>query len=62
VADLVRHGMELGHADDQVFGRNNSKQMNGAVGILTANAIDREELYAHAVMLALIPFLNPTLY
>jgi len=62
VADLVRQGVELGHADDQVFGRSNSKQMNGAVGILTANAVDREELYAHAVLLALIPFLNPTLY
>jgi inosine/xanthosine triphosphatase len=62
VAELVRQGMELGHADDQVFGRNNSKQANGAVGILTNNAIDREELYAHAVLLALIPFVNPKLY
>lgn len=62
VAELVRRGVELGHADDQVFGRSNSKQMNGAVGILTADAVDREELYAHAVLLALIPFLNPTLY
>jgi inosine/xanthosine triphosphatase len=62
VAELVRQGMELGHADDQVFGRNNSKQANGAVGILTSDAIDREELYTHAVLLALIPFINPTLY
>jgi inosine/xanthosine triphosphatase len=62
VAELVRQGVELGEADDQVFGRSNSKQMNGAVGILTADAVDREELYAHAVLLALIPFLNPSLY
>jgi inosine/xanthosine triphosphatase len=62
VAELVWQGMELGHADDQVFGRNNSKQANGAVGILTSDAIDREELYTHAVLLALIPFINPTLY
>jgi inosine/xanthosine triphosphatase len=62
VAELVRQGVELGHADDKVFNRSNSKQNNGAVGILTADAIDREELYTHAVLLALIPFLNPTLY
>lgn len=62
VAILVRQGLELGEADDRVFGRKNSKQMNGAVGILTGDAVDREELYAHAVLLALIPFLNPTLY
>jgi non-canonical (house-cleaning) NTP pyrophosphatase len=54
--------VELGEADDCIFGRSNSKQINGAVGILTADAVDREELYAHAVLLALIPFLNPTLY
>lgn len=62
VAKLVRQGVELGEADDRVFGRRNSKQMNGAVGILTGDAVDREELYAHAVLLALIPFINPTLY
>ncbi len=62
VARLVRQGMELGEADDRVFGRRNSKQMNGAVGILTGDAVDREELYAHAVLLALIPFINPALY
>jgi inosine/xanthosine triphosphatase len=62
VAELVRNGMELGHADDRVFGRKNSKQANGAVGILTNNAVDREGLYAHAVILALIPFLHPELF
>ncbi len=62
VAEYVRQGMELGDADDRVFGRSNSKKQNGAVGILTADAIDRAELYKHAVLLALIPFLNPDLY
>jgi inosine/xanthosine triphosphatase len=62
VADLVHQGVELGEADDRFFGRRNSKQMNGAVGILTADKIDREELYRHAVLLALIPFINPSLF
>lgn len=62
VADLIRQGKELGEADDIVFQRNNSKQENGAVGILTGNVIDRRQLYEQAVILALIPFKNPALY
>lgn len=62
VAALVEKGMELGHADDAVFGRNNSKQHNGAVGLLTGDIIDRTAYYRHAAVLALIPFLHPGLY
>jgi inosine/xanthosine triphosphatase len=62
VADLVHQGVELGEADDRFFGRQNSKQINGAVGILTADKVDRIELYRHAVLLALIPFINPLLF
>jgi inosine/xanthosine triphosphatase len=61
VARLVHDGMELGEADDAVFGRSNSKQDNGAVGILTGDVIDRTAYYAHAMTLALIPFANPAL-
>jgi inosine/xanthosine triphosphatase len=62
VAALIRQGKELGEADDIVFGRVNSKQENGAVGLLTGDVIDRAQLYEHAVVLALIPFKNPELY
>lgn len=62
VAALVRQGIELGEADDIVFGRSNSKQKNGAIGLLTADAIDRAGYYEHAVIMALIPFKNPSLY
>lgn len=61
IAALVREGVELGEADDRVFGRSNSKQGNGAVGILTADVIDRTSYYQHAVALALIPFKNRAL-
>ena len=61
VAELVRAGLELGQADDQVFGRDNSKQANGAIGILTDDAVDREAYYIHAVIMALVPFKNPAL-
>jgi inosine/xanthosine triphosphatase len=56
VAQLVRDGMELGDADDVMFGRTNSKQKAGAIGILTGNVIDRTALYEHAIVLALVPF------
>jgi inosine/xanthosine triphosphatase len=62
IVKLVASGMELGEADDHVFDRINSKQEDGAVGILTNGAIDRKEYYQQAVVLALIPFLNKELY
>jgi inosine/xanthosine triphosphatase len=62
VADLIRQGKELGEADDIVFNRYNSKQENGAVGILTGNVVERMGLYEQAVILALIPFRNELLY
>ncbi|MEP7292038.1 MAG: inosine/xanthosine triphosphatase [Chloroflexota bacterium] len=60
-ARLVWQGMELGHADDVVFGRSNSKQQNGSVGLLTGDVVDRTAYYLQAVILALIPFKNLTL-
>ncbi len=62
VGRLVESGMELGEADDRLFGRENSKQKSGAVGILTNDVITRTSLYEQAVLLALIPFKNPSLY
>lgn len=62
LADLIAQGIELGEADDIVFNRSNSKQANGAIGILTGDVIDRTELYQHAVILALVPFKNDDLY
>ena len=56
VAELLRGGMELGDADDLVFGRENSKQANGAIGLLTDNVIDREAYYIHALVMALARF------
>lgn len=56
VSELVNQGIELGEADDRVFGRSNSKHANGSVGILTDDVITRETFYSHAVVLALIPF------
>ncbi|MEK6946890.1 MAG: inosine/xanthosine triphosphatase [Nanoarchaeota archaeon] len=62
ITQLIKQGKELGEADDIVFGRTNSKQENGAVGILTDNVVDRTKYYTEAVVLALIPFKNKKFY
>lgn len=62
VGQLISQGYELGDADNIVFGTSNSKQENGAVGILTGNVVTRTSSYVQAVEMALIPFRNPALY
>ena len=62
ITKLIEQGIELGEADDIVFGQSNSKQKQGSVGILTHALIDRTDYYSHAVILALIPFVNKSLF
>jgi inosine/xanthosine triphosphatase len=58
VIQLLEEGLELGDAIDSVFSTENYKQKGGAVGILTHDLIDRTDYYIHAMVLALIPFIN----
>jgi len=63
VARLVREeGLELGDADDRFFGRSNSKQKEGAIGILSDGRLSRQGLYKQGVLFALLPFLHPEYY
>lgn len=62
VSRLIFEGMELGDADDLVFKKNNSKQQNGAVGLLTQDLLTRQKLYEQAMLLAMIPYMNKELY
>lgn len=59
---VLQEGMELGHADDQVFDRTNSKHGSGTVGVLTNGEIDRKDYYVHALKLCLIPYVKCELY
>lgn len=60
--ELVRQGMELGLANDQVFGTTNSKQANGLIGLLTNDVLTREGVFRDAVIAALARFLHPHLF
>jgi len=62
VVALLQRGLELGAADDQIFGAHNSKQDLGAVGLLSHGALDRTALYEQGVLLALLPYRNHGLY
>lgn len=62
VATLVKQGMELGDADDNVFKRVKSKHKSGTVGLLTDGLIDRSAYYEHALILAMVPWIRPDVY
>ena len=62
MAQHVRDGKEVGTATDIVFGKKNSKQGGGSIGVLTDDVITRTSYYEEAVICALIPFKNPELY
>jgi hypothetical protein len=62
ITKLIQSGMELGDADDKVFGRTNSKHGSGTVGILTDGLIDRSAYYEHALALALVSWIRPDVY
>lgn len=58
VASLVRGGLELGHAMDQVTGTHDVKRGLGAVGILTGGVVTRERAYEVLVAYAAAPLLD----
>jgi inosine/xanthosine triphosphatase len=62
VAGELRQGLELGAAMDHLVHQHNTKQQNGAIGILTSNLETRQSAYETIIRLALAPFQNPAWY
>ena len=62
VAEKVRKGMELGKAMDDLTGRRNTKQNEGAIGILTGGLIDRKRAYESLVRIATTKFMTPEFF
>ncbi|UCG01051.1 MAG: DUF84 family protein [Candidatus Heimdallarchaeota archaeon] len=52
--------LELGDIMTDISGISNIKQKEGAVGFFTRNVVTRFDILKQSVMMALIPFLNPT--
>jgi inosine/xanthosine triphosphatase len=51
--------VELGDVMDKTFGTDNIKQKGGAIALLTQHQLTRSSVYHQALILALIPFVNP---
>jgi inosine/xanthosine triphosphatase len=55
-------GEELGHVVDRLSGDHNTKQKGGAIAFFTQGRVDRRQLYAQGMTMALVPFLNEAMY
>jgi inosine/xanthosine triphosphatase len=62
VAELIEAGKSLGEADDIVFQKQSSNTREGSIGLLTNGLIGRAQRDSDTVILALSPFLLPTLF
>lgn len=62
LADLIDQWTELWDADDIIFWQQNSKQKNWCVWRFTCDKVDRTTWYHQAVVFALIPFKNRSIY
>ena len=63
VKDLILNmGMEQSHAVDRILSKTNTKLGTGTIGPFTRDAITYADWYTHAVIAALIPFVNAELY
>lgn len=58
----LQQGQELGDVMDAMFAQQNVKQKGGAIALLTQDKLSRSSVYHQALILALIPFLNPELF
>ncbi len=62
VGEQLRQGGELGPAMDALSGGHNTKQKQGAVGILTGGLSSRQAAYEQLVALAAAPFVSAEFY
>jgi inosine/xanthosine triphosphatase len=58
----LRAGQELGDVVDAASGQVNTKQKEGAIGLLTAGLADRRQSFEQAATYALVRWLAPSLY
>ncbi len=59
---MIHEGLEQSHATDKVLEKSGTKTGTGTIGPLTHNAITYADWYVHAVISALVPFVNKDLY
>lgn len=58
----LQQGEELGDVMDRMFAQQNVKQQGGAIAMLTKHLLTRASVYQQAIILAMIPFIQPELF
>ena len=58
----LQQGEELGDVMDRMFAQHNVKQQGGAIAMLTNHLLTRSSVYQQAIILAMIPFIQPQLF
>jgi non-canonical (house-cleaning) NTP pyrophosphatase len=58
----LQQGEELGDVIDLMFAQHNIKQQGGAIAMLTNHLLTRSSVYQQAIILAMIPFIQPQLF
>ncbi|GAB58653.1 UPF0244 protein [Rheinheimera nanhaiensis E407-8] len=58
----LQQGEELGDVMDRMFAQQNVKQQGGAIAMLTNHLLTRAGVYQQAIILAMIPFMQPALF
>ena len=62
VSKMLFEGYELSQAADKVMNEQNTGQKMGIIGLLTGDAVKREEKFVWSTVFALIPHKNPGLF
>jgi len=62
IVEQLLSGNELGDVMEKISGKNNIRQTEGAIGFLSKGMMNRENLYVHSLIVALVPLLNKDLY
>ena len=62
VISKIESGAELGDVVDEITGEENTKRKGGAIAFFSKGVVDRKNLYIQGLIMALVPFLNQTLY
>ncbi|WP_166838011.1 inosine/xanthosine triphosphatase [Rheinheimera pleomorphica] len=58
----IQQGEELGDVMDLMFAQRNIKQQGGAIAMLTNHLLTRSGVYQQAIILAMIPYMQPQLF
>ncbi len=62
VTDRVMKREELSSVLDEILNTKDIGKKEGAIGYLTKHMVLRKDLYIQSTIMALVPFLNPTLF